>query len=286
VIAENVHQATRRYHGGFPLLSCFVNDCLPRGLDIDQGGARHNWVEPSFVGLANLVDSLAAIRAFVFEADAPIALADLARALRDDFAGRAPLRQALLNRAPKYGNDDDRADELAIWATESLVEACAGHRTYLGGSVHPGLFCWVMHERLGRATRASADGRPAGAPLADGSGGAQGRERHGPTAALRSTTKWDHRPMLGGVAVNLKLSPGPGGLLLDALVSLIATFVREGGFELQVNVVDRATLLAAKARPEEHRDLVVRVAGYSDYFVGLPEATQDEIIARTEHCGA
>ena len=283
VVQQNTAQATRRYHGGYPLLSCFVNDCLGRGKDIDHGGARYNWIEPSFVGLANLVDALAAIRKLVF-VQKTISMTGLVDALCADFVGYEHLRQQLVTQAPKYGNDHDDVDEIVQEITAFLVEECARYRTYLGGDFHPGLFCWIMHEHLGRVTGATADGRPAAFPLADGSGAAQGRERLGPTAALRSATKWDHRPMLGGVAVNLKFTPSQDRRgFVETLQTILEAFLRMGGFEVQVNVVDKETLLAAQVHPEQYGDLVVRVAGYSDYFVSLPPGMQHEVIMRTEH---
>ncbi|MBC7236449.1 MAG: hypothetical protein H5T69_11470 [Chloroflexi bacterium] len=285
VADENTCQVTRYYHGGFPLLSCFVNDCLARGLDIDQGGARYNWVEPSFVGLANVVDALAAIRRLVYE-EGRLTLEELAEALRNDLAHDEPLRLLLLHGAPKYGNDDDRVDVLACRLTEAIVRECGRYRTFLGGAFHPGFFCWVMHERLGAVTAASADGRRAGAALGDGSGPAQGRERHGPTAAILSATKWEHTPMLGGIAVNLRFTRSRRRAeFVTGLRSLVNTFIRRGGFELQVNVVDTETLKEAQKNPEAYRDLVVRIGGYSDYFVGLSPRMQEEIILRTEHEG-
>jgi pyruvate-formate lyase len=283
VIGENTNQATRRYNGGFPLLSCFVNDCLARGLDIDHGGARYNWIEPSFVGLSNLIDSLAAIRQYVYE-EGTLDLEELAWAMADDFRGREDLRLMLLHRAPKYGNDDERVDALAAEITGWIADEVRAYTTYLGGRYLSGFFCWVMHERLGRATAASADGRRAGFPLGDGSGPAQGRERRGPTAAVLSATKWDHTPHLGGIAVNLKFSrPRDASAFQERLLDVVETYLRRGGFEVQVNVVDRETLLAAREHPEQYRDLVVRIGGYSDYFVGLSPEMQDEIILRTEH---
>ncbi|PKO23856.1 MAG: hypothetical protein CVU38_01930 [Chloroflexi bacterium HGW-Chloroflexi-1] len=283
VIADNVNQATRRYNGGFPLLSCFVNDCLARGRDIDHGGARYNWIEPSFVGLANLADALAAIRRFVYE-ERVLSLDDLVQALASDFAGRENLRLMLLHRAPKYGNDDEGVDALAVQVTGWIGDEVRLYNTYLGGRFVSGFFCWIMHEQLGRATCASADGRRAGFPLGDGSGPAQGRERRGPTAALLSATKWDHTPHLGGIAVNLKFNrPRDGEALAPRLLDLLETYLKRGGFEVQVNVVDKATLLAARQHPEHYRDLVVRIGGYSDYFVGLSAEMQEEIIMRAEH---
>jgi len=281
--AENMNFISRRYHGGYPLNSCFVNDCLRRGKDIDHGGARYNWVEPNFVGLANLADALAAIRKFVFQ-EKSATLSELVGAIRENFDGQEGLRQMLLNRSPKYGNDNDKVDALADEIMSWGVEECKKLRTYFGDMVHLGAFSWVMHERMGRNTSASMDGRMAGFPLSPAAGAAQGRERNGPTAVVKSTTKWDHTPMLGGLAVNLKFSETrksedfPG-----KLVNLIDTFMLRGGMEVQVNVVDRDTLLKAQKQPENYQDLVVRIAGYSDYFVGLSPEMQQEVIMRTEH---
>lgn len=283
VIDENTCMANRRYHGGWPLLSCFVNDCLARGLDIDQGGARHNWIEPSFVGLANLVDALFAINRLVFE-EGRLTLSELVDALRSDYEGREDLRRMVLQGVPKYGNDVTAVDDLARRITDVIRRECARYRTYLGGAFHPGFFCWVMHERLGALTAASADGRRAGQALGDGSGPAQGRERRGPTAAVLSATSWDHSPMLGGIAVNLKFTRSrQREAFVAGLVGLVEAFMARGGFEIQVNVVDRETLLAAREHPEQYRDLVVRIGGYSDYFVGLSPRMQEELILRMEH---
>ena len=283
VIDQNTQQATRRDNGGFPLLSCFVNDCLARGVDIDHGGARHNWIEPNFVGLSNLVDSLAAIRQFVYE-EKRVGMDELVRAMRDDFEGREDLRLMLLHRAPKYGNDDPAVDAIATEVATFIRDEVSRYTTTLGGPFLSGFFCWIKHVDLGRATAASADGRRAGFPLAAGSGPAQGRERLGPTAAVLSSTTWDHAPHLGGIAVNLKFSrPRDASAFRARLLDVVETYLQRGGFEVQVNVVDRETLLAAREHPEQYRDLVVRIGGYSDYFVGLSEEMQAEIILRTEH---
>ena len=275
----------REQQGGMPLQSCLTDDCLARGKDIDYGGARYNWAECSFVGLANLVDSLVVLRELVFE-KRRFTLPEFYEILQDNFEGQEPLRQEILNRMPKYGNDDDRADRLAVEMTNTFAEICASHR--IGSEGHryaPGLFCWVMHERLGKETGATPDGRLAGFPLADGAGPAQGRERLGPTGAIKSTTKWPHEPMLGGLVLNLKFSRSAldGHEALEKLRHLIESYMRLGGFEVQVNVVDRETLLDAQKRPEAHQDLLVRVAGYSDYFVHLNPNMQAEVIARTEY---
>jgi formate C-acetyltransferase len=164
-----------------------------------------------------------------------------------------------------------------------LRKECQQYRTYWGGAFVPGFFCWIMHEQLGRPTRASADGRVEGFPFADGSGPAQGREKLGPTAAVLSSTKWNHEPMIGGIAVNMRFHPGKDpDDLVEPMRSICETFLKLGGFETQINVVSTETLRDAQAHPELHRDLVVRVAGYSDYFVGLSPEMQAEVIMRSE----
>ncbi len=271
--------------GCFPLASCLIDDCLASGVDFDRGGARYNWVENSFVGLANLVDGLMAIRGLVYDAG-ELTLDTFRAALQADFEGSEPLRQRILNRLPSYGNDEDGVDALAAgWAR--FLQQITGSQTIGSHPYVPGFFCWVMHERLGTATGATPDGRKAGFPLADGAGAAQGREKHGPTASLLSTTKWDHRKALGGLVHNVKFSQRAlaGDEDLQALQGLIETYLRRGGFEIQVNVVSADQLRKAQERPEEYADLLVRVAGYSDYFVHLEPNMQAEVIARTEHGG-
>lgn len=279
---DRIWQA-RAVHGGFPLASCFTYDCLARGLDYDRGGARYNWVENSLVGLANLTDSLLTVRRLVYETR-ELSLAELGAILQADFAGHEPLRQRILNRLPKYGNDNDAPDEIAQRWAEWLMATTASNTVGLHSYV-PGFFCWIMHERLGSQTGATPDGRRAGWALADGAGAAQGRERRGPTASILSTTCWPHRRALGGLVHNAKFSASLLKSEADriALRRLIETYLRRGGFEMQINVVSRETLLAARAHPEQYQDLLVRVAGYSDYFVKLTPQMQEEVIARTEH---
>ena len=289
---ENMNFISRRYHGGYPLNSCFVNDCLRQGRDIDHGGARYNWIEPNFVGLANLADALAVIRRFVFReksihklaACGTATLSELVGAIRENFDGQEGLRQMLLNRSPKYGNDDDEVDSLATEIVSWGVEECKKLRTHFDDMAHLGAFSWIMHERLGRNTSASVDGRLAGFPLSPAAGAAQGREKSGPTAVVKSTTKWDHAPILGGLAVNLKFSETRKSQAFPRkLAKLIETFMLREGMEIQVNVVDRDTLLKAQKEPQNYQDLVVRIAGYSDYFVNLSPEMQEEVIMRTEH---
>jgi formate C-acetyltransferase len=217
----------------------------------------------------------------VFETQT-LTLARLREALLANFDG-FPDVKAMLEKAPKYGTDDDRVDGLVQELTDFLRTECERYRTYWGDAYVPGFFCWQMHEQLGRQTCASADGRVEGFPFADGSGPAQGRETLGPTAAVCSSTKWNHAPMIGGIAVNMRFQPGKEpDAIIEPLRHVCETFLRLGGFETQINVVDTRTLRDAQAHPERYRDLVVRVAGYSDYFVGLSPEMQAEVIMRSE----
>ncbi len=273
----------RERYGGFPLASCLIRDCLDRGMDFDRGGARYNWVENSFVGLANLVDGLNSIRILVFE-QSDITLSEFLRILREDFEGHEALRQQIVSSIPHYGNDDDKADNTAVEWAEFLIDETEKHTVGLHRYV-PGFFCWIQHEKLGSQTGATPDGRKAGLPLADGAGASQGCETQGPTAAVLSTTKWSHRHVLGGLVHNIKF---PRSVLdtpdaLDAARRVIETYLSRGGFEIQVNVVGTETLMEAQEHPEQYPDLLVRVAGYSDYFVHLNRKMQDEVIARTNH---
>lgn len=291
-LAEEVRQAAemsdrvwreRAERGGFPLASCLIGDCLERGLDFDMGGARYNWVENSFVGLANLVDSMLAVKKLVYE-ERRLSIAEFAAALEADFAGHEALHREITRKLPKYGTDSEESDALAVEWAHFLEEASLSNR--VGGSPFvPGFFCWVMHGVFGSQTGATPDGRRAGTALADGAGAAQGRESAGPTASIVSTTKWNHRRAIGGLVHNLRVARGSllTGEDMAALRNLIETYLRLGGFEIQVNVVDSSALRDAQAHPEMHRDLLVRVAGYSDYFTNLSPVLQEEVIARSEH---
>lgn len=273
----------RAERGGFPLASCVIGDCLERGFDFDRGGARYNWVENSFVGLANLVDGLMAVKRLVFDSK-KLSLLEFRDILKADFEGHEELRLEIINKMPRYGSDNAEADALAVeWA--EFIQQTSMSNTVGGSPYVPGFFCWIMHGEFGARTGATGDGRKAGTALADGAGAAQGREASGPTASILSTTKWSHRSAIGGLVHNLRLSTNSLRTDADlaALRSLIETYLRRGGFEIQVNVVGTDVLRDAQAHPENYADLLVRVAGYSDYFTHLGPVLQEEVIARTEH---
>ncbi len=280
---QNQYRAMREKRTVMPLLSCFVKDCIETGKDINAGGARYNWVMPSFVGVANLVDSLYVIQKAVFE-EGVITLKDLGVALADNFAGNEALRLKFLNKYDKYGNDCDEVDALFGVVTEHIAKTCQRHEMYFDSKLIPSVFCWTMHDRFGQVTGATPDGRLAAFPLGDGSGPCQGRERLGPTASVLSSTKWSHKEFIGGVAVNMKFSKKSFDEASHVnMKSIIKTYIARGGFEMQINVLDRETLLAAQRTPELYQDLVVRIGGYSDYFTKLTPTMQEEVLLRTEH---
>ena len=266
-----------------PFLSLLIDDCIMTGKDYHEGGARYNTSYIQGVGLGSITDELSAIKHHVFE-QKTLGMGDLLAALADNFAGMEGLRQTLLNRTPRYGNDDDRADQVMRTIFEVYFNAVDGRKNTRGGEYHVNLLPTTVHVYFGSVTGAMPDGRRAWQPLSEGVSPVQGADRHGPTAVLKSVAKMDH-VRTGGTLLNQKFTPA---LLqkdddLDKLVYLVRAYFRLDGHHIQFNVVDAATLRAAKQEPDQYRSLIVRVAGYSDYFCNLSEALQDEIIARTEH---
>jgi formate C-acetyltransferase len=235
------------------------------------------------VGIGTITDSLAAIRSVVFE-DAVIGLPHLVSAMAEDFAGNEALRQRLVNRAPKYGNDDDRADELMRRVFDSTFDCIDGRPAGIGGVHRLEMLPTTSHVYFGFVTGATADGRRAGTPLSEGISPVQGADRNGPTAVFRSAAKMDHIKT-GGTLLNMKFTPSliAGDEGIERLRHLVRGYFEMEGHHVQFNVVDAATLREAQADPDSHRDLIVRVAGYSDYFCDLSDALQEEIIERTEH---
>lgn len=280
----NRYRDTRAEKNLTPLLSCFVHNCMERGVDIEEGGAKYNWIMPSFVGMANLVDSFYVLKKVVFE-EKKLSLAQMSALLDSNFQNQEALRLHLLNDIPKYGNDIDDVDALAQKIVHFIVEECKKYTPSLPGArLVPSAFCYVMHEAFGAETGATPDGRLAGFPLGDGSGPCQGREMCGPTASILSSTKWSHKELIGGIAINMKFSKRVFSEdSFRKMIALIQTYMARGGFELQINVVDSETLKKARENPEQYQDLVVRIGGYSDYFVCLSSKMQEEVMLRTEH---
>jgi len=266
-----------------PFLSLLIDDCIVRGKDYHDGGARYNTNYIQGVGLGTTADSLAAIKYHVFDRQT-YSMQQLVNALGEDFRHQQALRQQLLHRTPRYGNDDPYADAQMVEVFESFYDAVNGRKNTKGGVYRIDLLPTTCHVYFGSMTGASADGRNAGMPLSEGISPVQGADRQGPTAVLKSAAKMDH-VRTGGTLLNMKLTPHllQGEKGLNSLAQLVRTYFRLGGHHVQFNVVSAKTLREAQQHPDQHRDLIVRVAGYSDYFCDLSKSLQDEIIERTEH---
>ena len=213
-----------------------------------------------------------------------LTLPELNRILEADFAGQETWRQRFLNQSPKYGNDRDDADDVMRMVFETFYDAVNGKPNTRGGVFRINLLPTTCHVYFGKVTGAASDGRRAGAPLSEGISPVQGADRQGPTAVIRSAAKMDHL-RTGGTLLNLKFTPQ---ILADdegmaQVAHLVRSYFKLDGHHVQFNVVDSATLRNAQRHPEQYRSLIVRVAGYSDYFVDLGTDLQDEIIRRTEH---
>ncbi|EKK5220004.1 formate C-acetyltransferase/glycerol dehydratase family glycyl radical enzyme [Cronobacter sakazakii] len=284
VLEENAHDI---------LCSALVDDCIERGKSIKQGGAKYDWVSGLQVGIANLGNSLAAVRRLVFE-QGVVTQPQLAQALNNDFEGLTgeQLRQRLINSAPKYGNDDDDVDLLLARAYQTYIDELKHYhntrfgRGPIGGTYYAGTSSISANVPFGAATMSTPDGRKARTPLAEGASPASGTDRLGPTAVINSVGKLPVAKILGGVLLNQKLNPSTLDNLRDRqkLMQMLRTFFEvHKGWHVQYNIVSRETLLDAKAHPDKYRDLVVRVAGYSAFFTALSPDAQDDIIARTEH---
>jgi len=279
-VNQYVESMFARYYPA-PFLSVLIRDCIGKGRDYYDGGPRYNTTYIQCCGIGTITDSLSALRTHVFE-ERTLAMDALLVALARDFAGDEPLRQRLLNRTPKFGNDDDRADRLMRRVYRSLLEAIDGRPNTRGGRYHLNMLSTTCHVYFGTRTGASPDGRHAGLPVSDGTSPAHGADRCGPTAVCRSLGKMD-QVQSGGTLLNQRFLPqvleGEDGV--DKLAALVRTYFRLGGHHIQFNVVGTETLRDAQAHPERYRDLLVRVAGYSDYFVDIGRDLQEEIIQRT-----
>jgi trans-4-hydroxy-L-proline dehydratase len=266
-----------------PFLSLLVDDCISKGKDYHDGGARYNTTYIQGVGLGTMTDAMSSIKHHIFDCKT-LSMGEFIEILEAGYDGHEQLRQQILNRTPKYGNDDEFADSLMQRIFEIYFLAVDGRRNTKGGEYHINLLPTTVHVYFGSVTGATPDGRKAWTPLSEGVSPVQGADHKGPTAVLRSVAKMDH-VRTGGTLLNQKFTPqvleSDDGL--DKLVQLIRTYFRLDGHHIQFNVVDAETLRLAQQHPEQYRSLIVRVAGYSDYFCDLSKTLQDEIIARTEH---
>lgn len=266
-----------------PFLSLLIEDCIANGTDYNAGGARYNSSYVQGVGLGSLTDSLTAVRYHVFDKKT-ISMSGLMEALRNDFEHYAEFREELVFSTPKYGNDDEYADEQAVKVFDLYFNAIDGRPSHRGGHYRINLLPTTCHIYFGSVTGALPDGRQARKPLSEGISPVQGADHKGPTAVLKSAARIDHIKT-GGTLLNQKFTPSffEDQESYAKLTSLIRTYFRMDGHHIQFNVVSATTLRHAQKHPEKYRDLIVRVAGYSDYFNDLGEDLQNEIILRTEH---
>ncbi|HEN7274145.1 TPA: glycyl radical protein [Streptococcus agalactiae] len=293
VIVENAIDISLEREVPDILCSALTDDCIGRGKHLKEGGAVYDYISGLQVGIANLSDSLAALKKLVFE-EKRLTTLEVWQALQSDYAGPRgeEIRQMLINEAPKYGNDDDYADSLVRECYDVYVEEIAKYpnirygRGPIGGIRYSGTSSISANVGQGRGTLATPDGRHAGTPLAEGCSPSHNMDKKGPTSVLKSVSKLPTDEIVGGVLLNQKVNPQTLAKEEDKqkLIALLRTFFnRLHGYHIQYNVVSRETLIDAQKHPEKHRDLIVRVAGYSAFFNVLSKATQDDIIARTEH---
>jgi len=280
---NNIIERLYAIHMPAPFLSTVIDDCVKQGKDYNDGGARYNSSYIVGVGLGTLTDSLASIKYHIFDKK-HLTISELLEVLKDNFQASEKIRLMLWNKTPKYGNDDDYADNLLKASFDAFYEEINGRKNTRGGSYRVNYLSTTCHVYFGAVTGATPEGRRAGEPLSEGVSPVQGADQHGPTAVIKSAAKMD-QVRTGGTLLNQKFTPmlleGDDGI--DDLAHLVRAYFKLDGHHVQFNVVTAETLHAAQANPEKYRDLIVRVAGYSDYFCDLSKTLQDEIIARTEH---
>ena len=268
-----------------PFMSILVDDCIKVGKDYNNGGARYNSSYIQGVGMGTITDSLSSIKYNVFE-DKKISMSELIDSLNNNFAYDKEMRKLFLDETPKYGNDEDKADNILREVFEMYFNAIDGRPNTKGGQYRINLLPTTCHVYFGSVIGATPDGRLATKPLSEGISPSQGADRNGPTAVIKSAAKIDHL-RTGGTLLNQKFTPKilEDETGRDKVLQLIRSYFKMDGHHIQFNVVDVETLKKAQVEPENYKDLIVRVAGYSDYFVNLGEDLQNEIIFRTEQKG-
>jgi trans-4-hydroxy-L-proline dehydratase len=266
-----------------PFLSVVIEDCIKKGRDYYDGGPRYNTCYIQCTGLGTVTDSLLTLKKHVYE-DKTFSMERILTAVGKNFEGEEVLRQTIINRTPFFGNDDDYADSIAVNVYNDLLEAIDGKPNIKGGKFHLNMLSTTCHIYFGKVLGATPNGRFSGKSISDGTSPSHGCDTHGPSAVIRSLTKID-QVKSGGTLLNQRFLPSL--LKRDAdlvkLGNLIRSYFTMGGHHIQFNIVDSATLFAAQAHPEEYKDLLVRMAGYSDYFNDMNEDLQQEIIERTEN---
>lgn len=285
VRGNNIIERLYAEHMPSPFMSVLMDDCIKKGMDYHKGGSRYNSTYIQGVGMGTLTDSLTAIKYQVFDKK-QVAMEELLEGIRTNFKGHEVLRQRLVNKTPKYGNDDDYADAIAQDVFTVYFDILDGRPNTKGGSYRVNLLPTTVHIYFGAVTGATPDGRSQGSPLSDGISPSHGVDKQGPTAVIKSVAKIDHSKT-GGTLLNQRFLPEVLATQegREKLAHLVRTYFKLGGHHIQFNIVKSETLREAQAHPEMHKDLIVRVAGYSDYFCNIGKELQEEIIARTVHHG-
>ena len=265
-----------------PFLSIITNDCISRGKDYNAGGARYNTNYIQGVGIGTITDSLAAIKYNVFD-EKKFTMEELIEALEHNFEGCDMIANLVRNKTPKYGNDDDYADNIMKDVFNFYQKTVTGRPNMKGGTYRVNMLPTTCHVYFGEVMNASPNGRLAQKPVSEGISPEKGADVNGPTAVIKSCSKMDHL-RTGGTLLNQKFTPSvvKGEEGLDNMANLVRAYFNMDGHHIQFNVIDRETLIRAQQNPDEYKDLIVRVAGYSDHFRNLSKALQDEIIERTE----
>ena len=265
-----------------PFLSIITNDCISKGKDYNAGGARYNTNYLQGVGIGTITDSLAAIKYNVFD-EKKFTMEDLIEAMEANFEGHEMIANLVRNKTPKYGNDDDYADDIMKDVFNFYQKTVTGRPNMKGGTYRINMLPTTCHVYFGEVMNASPNGRLAQKPVSEGISPEKGADVNGPTAVIKSCSKMDHL-RTGGTLLNQKFTPSvvKGEEGLDNMANLVRSYFNMDGHHIQFNVIDRETLIKAQQNPDEYKDLIVRVAGYSDHFRNLSKALQDEIIERTE----
>ena len=265
-----------------PFLSVITNDCISKGKDYNAGGARYNTNYLQGVGIGTITDSLAAIKYNVFD-EKKFTMEELIEAMEHNFEGYDMIANLVRNRTPKYGNDDDYADDIMKDVFNFYQKTVTGRPNMKGGTYRINMLPTTCHVYFGEVMNASPNGRLAQKPVSEGISPEKGADTNGPTAVIKSCSKMDHL-RTGGTLLNQKFTPSvvKGEEGLDNMANLVRSYFNMDGHHIQFNVIDRETLIQAQKHPDEYKDLIVRVAGYSDHFRNLSKALQDEIIDRTE----
>lgn len=279
---NNVIESIYAKHMPAPFLSIITDDCISKGMDYNAGGARYNTNYIQGVGIGTITDCLSSIKYNIFDKK-KFTMHELIKAIDNNFKGYESIHNIVLNKTPKYGNDDDYADDIMLDVFNAFYSEVTGRDNMKGGKYKIDMLPTTCHVYFGEVMGASPNGRLKGKPLSEGISPEKGADTNGPTAVIKSAAKMDHL-RTGGTLLNQKFIPSvvSGDEGLENMASLVRSYFNMDGHHIQFNVIDRQTLINAQNNPNDYKDLIVRVAGYSDHFHNLSKLLQDEIIDRTE----